>query len=122
LKNFNMSKNRIRNKETNSWLNKITDFDFSITRENIPRFIPFVLFISFLILMYIANKYYAEEAILEQSKLKNELKDLRAETLTIEAELADKTKRSEIANITKDMGLVELEDAAKKIVVKKDEY
>jgi hypothetical protein len=117
-----MSKNRIRNKETNSWLNKITDFDFSITRENIPRFIPFVLFISFLILMYIANKYYAEEAILEQSKLKNELKDLRAETLTIEAELADKTKRSEIANITKDMGLVELEDAAKKIVVKKDEY
>lgn len=117
-----MSKNRIRNTESDSWFNKLVDFDLSINRENIPRLIPFVLFISVLLILYIANKYYAQEAIIEQSKLKNELKDLRAESLTIEAELADKTKRSEVARITSEFGLQELKTPAKKIVVKKNEY
>lgn len=114
--------NKIRNTESNNRFNKIFDFDFKINRDNIPKFIPFVVFLSFLILTYIAIKYYAEEAVIEQSKLKKELKDLRAENLTIEAELVDKTKRSEVSKLTEEIGLNELVEPPKKVIIDKNEY
>jgi hypothetical protein len=103
-------------------LNRIFDFDFKITKERIPKFLPFVLFISGLIILYIGNKYFAEKSYLEESRLRNEIKELRAESLTTKAELVNKTKESEVADIVKDIGLEESETPPKRIVIEKGEY
>ena len=103
-------------------LNKIFDFDFMITKERIPKFLPFVLFISVLIIFYIGNKYYAEKSYLEENRLNNEIKELRAESLSTKAELVNKTKESEVAKIVEKIGLEENKEPPKKIVVEKGEY
>ena len=117
-----MERNTKRNDESKDRVSKIFNFDLKIFKENFSRLIPFVLFLSLLILLYISNKYYAEETILELNKLKNELKDLRAESLTIKAELMDKTKQSEVADMVEEMGLKEPENPPKKIVIDEREY
>ncbi|HPD65265.1 MAG TPA: FtsL-like putative cell division protein [Bacteroidia bacterium] len=99
-------------------VNKLFDFDFKITRESIPRFLPFVMFIVFLIILYIANKYYAEKSYLEEAKLKQKVKDLRAESLTTKAQLINKTKYSDIEARAKEIGLEEMKEPPKRILVK----
>ncbi|MBC8344033.1 MAG: hypothetical protein H8E61_08640 [Bacteroidetes bacterium] len=103
-------------------LSRLFDFDFSITKERIPNILPFVLFISLLIILYIGNKYYSEKSYLEENRLRNELKELRAESLTTKAELVNKTKESEVAKIVEKIGLEEVKEPPKKIIVEKGEY
>lgn len=118
-----MKRNRQKKKGTEKGrISKIFDSDFNINKETIPRFLPFVLFLSFLIILYIANKNYADKNLLELNKLKKEIKDLRAESLTTKNELMNKTKRSEVIDMAKKIGLNEPEEPPQKIVIEKDEY
>lgn len=117
-----MKGNKIKDSGQQESINKLFDLDFAFKKESIPKLIPFIVFITLLIIFYIANRYYAEESAIEESKLKQELKDLRAESLTIKAKLMDKTKRSEVAKLVDEIGLKDLDKPAKKIVVKKGEY
>jgi len=103
-------------------LKRLFDLDLTITKEKIPVFLPFLLFIAFLVILYIANKYYSEKSYLKESNLKKELKELRAESLTIKAELVNKTKQTEVIEKAKELGLEELETPPKKIIINKDEY
>jgi hypothetical protein len=85
--------------------------------------LPFLMFLVFLTLVYIANGYLAENSIRKLNKTGNELKELRSEYITTKSDLMYKSKQSEIALALKDKDM-QLEESIvppKKIVVKLNE-
>lgn len=91
-----------------------------LTRDGVVRHLPYLLFLAFLALIYIANGYLAEDTVRELNRVDNELKELRSEYITTKSDLMYKSKQSQIANILeqKQLGLKESYYPPKKIVVK----
>lgn len=97
-------------------------FDGSLlTRDTVVRQLPFVLFITFLIILYIGNRYHAEMVIRETMQLQTELKELRARAISTASELEFISRQSEVAKMIdkRSMGLQEAVDPPVKITVKK---
>jgi hypothetical protein len=97
-------------------------FDGSVlTRENVVRQLPFALFVTFLIILYIGNRYHAEKVIRETMQLQTELRELRARSISTASELEFISRQSEVAKLTekRSMGLQEALDPPVKITVKK---
>lgn len=90
------------------------------TREEVVKHLPYVLFMAFLALLYIANGYYAEDTVRQLNKAGNELKELRSEFITNKSDLMYISKQSEVVNMAekKSLGLKESLVPPKKIVVK----
>ena len=109
------SKN-IESRATKNRIRQLMEFDLRISKDKFPKIIPFILFLSFLMILYIANKNYSEKCVLEMNKLNQELKDLRAESLTIKADLMNKTKQSEVERLAKSIGLKGVTKPHKKII------
>ena len=86
-----------------------------LDREDMLNHLPFILFIAFLIILYIANSHYAEKMIREKENLSNELKELHSEYITTKSELMYRSKQSEIAKTASLLGLREATDPPKKI-------
>jgi len=77
-------------------------------REGLPvRFLPHVLFIMFLTLLYIGNTHYAYRMNRNIQKLKLETEDLRADYTTLSADYMEASKQSEVARKVVAYGLVE---------------
>jgi hypothetical protein len=85
--------------------------------ENMISLLPYILFMAFLALLYIANGYYAENKIREINNLGNELKELRSEYITTKSELMFKSKQSEVARSLQPFGIKESVVPPKKIVI-----
>ncbi|MBN2520710.1 MAG: hypothetical protein JXB17_09420 [Bacteroidales bacterium] len=83
-----------------------------LTRDIFVKQLPFILFLAFLAIVYIANRYHAESIIRETSAIQNEMKDLRSEAITIASELMHISKQSEVVKLvnSKDLDLVESKD------------
>jgi len=97
-------------------------FDGSLlTRDTVVRQLPFVLFITFLIILYIGNRYHAEKVIRETMLLQTELRELRARAISTASELEFISRQSEVAKMIskRSMGLHEAVDPPVKIIVKK---
>ena len=78
--------------------------------------LPFIFFMSFLALMYIANTYLAEKTIRDIEKTKTMLKEMRSEYITSKSELMTGRKQSEVARKFIVAGLKESLDSPRKIV------
>ena len=78
-----------------------------LAKDSSIRFLPFVLFLTFLGLIYIANIYYAEENIREIDDLNRELKELRYEYVSTHTKLMHISKQSELAKRLEVLGLKE---------------
>jgi hypothetical protein len=76
-----------------------------LTNKQSLRQVPFMLFITGLTLLYIANSYYAEKKIRQINKVTNELKELRSEYITSKSKLMFVSKQSEVAKTAESMGL-----------------
>jgi len=63
-----------------------------LVRETMTRQLPFILFLTVLAVLYIGNRYHAERMVRKISKTEVEVKDLRAEQITIAAELMNISK------------------------------
>jgi len=88
-------------------------FDGSVlTRDKVVRQLPFVLFITFLIILYIGNRYHSEKMIRQTMKLQTELKELRARAISTASELEFISRQSEVAKLVESRGLG-LEEAVK---------
>ncbi len=61
------------------------------------RFFRYLLFLSLLAFVYIANNYYAERNIREINLLRKELKELRHEYIHTKTQLMEIEKQSQIA-------------------------
>ncbi|KPL11651.1 MAG: hypothetical protein AMS23_02505 [Bacteroides sp. SM1_62] len=97
-------------------------FDGSLlTRETVVRQLPFVLFITFLIILYIGNRYHSEKVIRETMQLQTELRELRARAISTASELEFISRQSEVARMIEErsMGLHEAVDPPVKITVQK---
>ena len=86
-------------------------------RNQVVRMMPFILFLSVLILFYIGNSYYAERTIREINNVKNEVKEKHAEFISTSSELSFRTKQSEVAKAIAPMNIKESTEPQKKIKV-----
>lgn len=68
-----------------------------LTRENLLSQLPFIIFITFLAIIYIANSYNAEKTIIEINRTKKQLEELRYEYVTTKSNLMFQSKQSEVA-------------------------
>lgn len=67
-----------------------------LAKDSVLKGVPVVLYATLLIVLYIANTYYAERKIIEIEKIKNELKELRSENITTKSKLDTLRLRSKI--------------------------
>jgi hypothetical protein len=91
-----------------------------LVREAMTRQLPFVLFLTVLAVLYIGNRYHAERMVRKISETEIEVKNLRAEQITITAELMNISKPSEVAAIVdaKNLGLKPSVEPPKKLIRK----
>jgi len=80
---------------------------------------PFILFLSALALVYIANSHLAEKKIRRINKLGREIKELRWEYLNVKSELMFRSKMSEVSKAVAPLGLKPLNNPPQKIEVRK---
>jgi len=92
-----------------------------LSGSNVVSSLPFIFFLTFLGICYIANGYNAEKTIRELYKTGNEIKELRSEYITTKSELMYLSKQSQVAKATEMIGLQELTEPPKKIIVKDDD-
>ena len=88
-------------------LDRLTRMD-GLFREGLPvRYLPHLLFIMFLTLVYIGNTHYAYRMNRNIQKTKLETEDLRADYTTLSADYMEASKQSEVARKVAAYGLVE---------------
>ena len=81
--------------------------------------LPFLLFLSFLAIIYIANQYHAERLVNEVSQLKKQRSEKRSEYISSASDLMKITRQSEVIELLKEnnLNLKPLTSPPKKIVV-----
>ena len=80
----------------------------SYFEEGFPvQYLPKILFVLFLTLVYIGNTHYAEKTTRAINKAQSEVEDLRADFITLKSDLMFSSKQSEVARRVKPLGLKE---------------
>lgn len=80
-------------------------------------YIPFIVFIGMLAIIYIANRHYAERTVREIDRLGREVKEMNWDYKALSADLMKLTTQTEIAKRVDSLGLKERTEPPKKIVV-----
>ena len=92
-----------------------------LSKDNVVGLLPFIFFLTFLGILYIANGYYAEKVVRDLHKTGNDVKELRSEYITIKSDLNYKSKQSQVAQATEELGIMESTTPPTKIVVDEDD-
>jgi ABC-type transport system involved in cytochrome bd biosynthesis fused ATPase/permease subunit len=91
-----------------------------LSSQQMIRLLPFIFFLCFLAICYIANGYYAERKVKQLSQIANQLKELKSEYVVTKSDLMFISKQSEVAKAAAGIGIVEAkDDPPKKIIIKK---
>ncbi|WP_420316080.1 FtsL-like putative cell division protein [Ekhidna sp.] len=88
-------------------INRFLRMDTSMSEVIHVRFLPQILFLAFLCLLYIGNRHYAEKKIRDINHLETEVEDLRADYTTLKADFMYESKQSEVAKRAAELGLKE---------------
>lgn len=83
--------------------------------------LPFIVFLAFLAAIYIANTHYAEKKVREIQTLQKDLKQERWRYMSLKSQLMYESKQIKVATRAKELGLRELEEHPKKIVIKNNQ-
>jgi|GEM_PF-288042 len=90
-----------------SLLDRFTGLD-GLFREGLPvRYLPKLLFVMALTLLYIGNTHYGNRMNRNIQRLKQEVEDLRADYTTLKSDYMEASKQSEVARKVAALGLVE---------------
>jgi len=76
-----------------------------LTHETVSRQLPYIFFLAFLAIFYIANRYRYEKLVKKEKDLQIEVRNLRAESITTAAQLMFISKQSEVAKLCEERGL-----------------
>lgn len=76
-----------------------------ITRKNVVKQLPFIIFLSIIGIIYIGNRFHAEKVIRDITKAQEEVKNLRAEEITTASELMRISRQSEVIRLVKEKNL-----------------
>jgi hypothetical protein len=90
-----------------------------LSKETTIKNLPFIFFLSFLAICYIANGYYADDQVRKVNRLTNEIKELRTQYIVVKDSLVVKSKQTEVAKslAMQQTGIKESVVPPKKIVV-----
>ena len=92
-----------------------------LVEENLSgKYLPYILYLMFLGILYIGNGHYAENSIRKVDALQRQVEDLRADYHTLKADYMFSSKQSEVAVRVKDMDLYESLNPPYKIEVKNE--
>lgn len=94
-----------------------------LSKETTVQNLPFIIFLSFLAICYIANGYYADDQVRKVNRLHNEIKELRTQYIVVKDSLVVKSKQTEIAKVLakQQTGIKESVVPPKKIIIKATE-
>lgn len=110
-----------KNKEVKKKSNPLVDVLTGrvLSQDAVIKHLPYLLFLVFLGIVYIANGYLAESSVRKINKLENQIKELRSEQISIKSELNNTIIESELKEIISErqMGLVESFEPPKKITL-----
>lgn len=92
-----------------------------ITDKIILKNLGYLLMLTLLGAIYIANRFHAEKLTRETTRLQKEVKDLRAESLSTSANLMYASKQSEVFRLVreKELDLEELREPPFELIVDK---
>jgi hypothetical protein len=96
--------------------------DGVVSKEAATQALPFLIFISVLCMLYIANSHMAVKNIRNIDKLSKEVKELSWEYKSLKADLMFKSKLTEVAKKVDTLGIKELTEPPNKIVVSSNEH
>jgi cell division protein FtsL len=91
-----------------------------LTRTAVLRQLPFILFLVFMAIIYISNRYHAEKITRQTIELQEELNELRAHYTSTASELMFLSRQSQVLRLVEEnnLGLKESRVPPKKIVRK----
>jgi hypothetical protein len=88
--------------------------------EGFPvQYVPKILFVMILGLLYIGNTHHAEKTVRKINNIQAEVEDLRADYTTLKSDLMFSSKQSEVAKRVRAYGLKESLTPPYKVVVEK---
>ena len=91
-----------------------------LTRDGILKQLPFILYVSLLFVIYIANSYFGEKTVFEIEKTKKELIELRSEYITAKSRLMISTNLSQVSKKLQPLGVKPSHVPPNKIFVKRN--
>lgn len=68
-----------------------------LSKESTLKNLPFIFFLSFLAVCYIAKGYYDDDQVRKLNRLTNELKELQTQYIVVKDSLVIKSKQTEVA-------------------------
>lgn len=87
-----------------------------LAEESMIRQLPFIFFLTFLALLYVANGYYSEKTIREINSLNRNIKELKSEYIITKSDLMFLSKQSEVAKEAQKINVFESRTPPIKIV------
>lgn len=104
------------------WLEKRFRME-GVFKQGLPvNYLPYILFVALLGVIYIGNAHYSERLNKEYKTKRNELEGLKAKYNTLKAEYMYESKQSQIENKVKPAGIVSSKKAPVIIEVQESEY
>ncbi|RKR85463.1 hypothetical protein BDD43_5734 [Mucilaginibacter gracilis] len=91
-----------------------------VSTESATRALPFILFIAFLGMVYIANRHLSEKSMRQIDKLSKEVKELNWDYKSTKAELAYKSTLTEVAKRADTLGIKILVEPPQKLTINED--
>jgi hypothetical protein len=88
-----------------------------VSKEAATEMLPFLLFLSALCMLYIANSHMAMKNIRNIDKLNKEVKELSWEYKSLKADLMFKSKLTEVAKQVDTLGIRELTEPPRRITI-----
>lgn len=89
----------------------------AVSKEAATAMLPYLIFLCAIGMVYIANSHMAVQKIRDIDRLSKEVKELSWEYKSLKADLMFKSKMTEVAKKVDTLGLKELIEPPKKIVI-----
>lgn len=89
------------------YIDKLLNLDFIFDKKFSANYIPYLLFTTFIGIVYIANTHYSEKNQKKIIQLEKEVGNLRTEYITIKADYMSASKQSEVVKKASKLGLKE---------------
>jgi cell division protein FtsL len=80
-----------------------------LSKEVVTRQIPFLLFVTIAILLYIFNQYRGENVMRQIMSLEKQVREMHAESVSTAFDLQELSKQSEVTRMVTEQGLPLLE-------------
>ena len=92
-----------------------------LSNEVIIKNLPYIFFLTFLGILYIANGYYSEKTVKQLYRINNEIKELRSEYISNKSDLELLKQQSQVAFSIKSLELKESLTPPSKIIIQKQD-